>query len=106
LPQRDFEDGKTIQVKADPLPENWFEFEDFFQFKTEVIYTAAVHADPPYAGKRRNREAWAHCADLKILRPGNESRLRVIHLWPGPGHDAVFLNFLIPHRLSPKKVLR
>jgi hypothetical protein len=42
---------------------------------------------------------------LRILSGETESRLRVIHVGLGPGRDPVFLHFLAPHGLVPKKLL-
>jgi hypothetical protein len=82
----------------DPAPGNWFRFE------TEIVYVAAVVADPPYAGGAE-RIPWAHCATLNIVGAGTESELRVIHVGLGPGRDAVFTDFLGHHALVPKRLL-
>ena len=48
---------------------------------------------------------WAHCAMLALQSAGVESRLRVIHIGLGLSRDHVFLHFLTPHALVPRRVL-
>jgi hypothetical protein len=100
LPRRQLPHGMTVQVidSFDPAPGNWFRFE------TEIVRVAAVLADPPYEGGAE-RIPWGHCATIRIQGAGTESRLRVIHVGLGPGRDSVFLNFLAPHGLVPKRLL-
>jgi len=100
LPHRQFAHGKTAQVIESfvPVVDNWFRFE------TEIVYVAGVAHEPPYfwaAGDGR----WAHCATLQVQGAGTDSRLRVIHVGLGPGRDQVFLHFLAPHGLVPKRLL-
>jgi hypothetical protein len=98
--QRQLAHGKTAQVidTFDPAAENWF------RFQTETVYIAGVALNPPYDGGVE-RTPWAHCASLKIQGAGTESRLRVVHIGLGPGRDPVFLNFLTPHGLVPRRLL-
>jgi hypothetical protein len=100
LPRRQFAHGKTAQVIESfvPIADNWFRFE------TEIVYVAGVAFEPPYH-RAGDGGRWAHCADLRILSGETESRLRVIHVGLGPGRDPVFLHFLAPHGLVPKKLL-
>jgi hypothetical protein len=100
LPHRQLPHGMRVRVTDafDPAPGNWFRFE------TEIVYVAAVVADPPYEGGAE-RIPWAHCATLNIVGAGTESELRVIHVGLGPGRDSVFVNFLAPHALVPKRLL-
>jgi hypothetical protein len=100
LPRRRVAHGQTVQVVESfvPAAENWF------QFHSEIVYMAGVAHEPPYlrpAGDGR----WAHCATIQIQGDGTESRLRTIHVGLGPGHDQLFLNFLAPHGLVPRKLL-
>ncbi len=101
LPQRSFADGTKIQLADEfyPTSEGWF------RFQTEIVYMADAAVNPPFPNG--NLDRWAHCADLTVTSAGKKPRpLRVIHVHPGPSRDDVFLNFLIPHRLVPRIVLR
>ena len=42
---------------------------------------------------------------LALQSAGVESRLRVIHIGLGLSRDHVFLHFLTPHALVPRRVL-
>jgi hypothetical protein len=100
LPGRQFAHGKTAVVTDSfvPAPEHWF------RFQTEIVYVAGVAHDPPYyrAGDGR---PWAHCATLALQGAGTESRLRVVHISVGLSRDHVFLHFLAPNALVPRRVL-
>ncbi len=99
LPRRQLAHGTTIQVidSFDPAAGDWF------PQVTPIIYVAG-HVFEPHDGVADYRR-WAHCATISIHGPGMESRLRVIHVGIGPGRDSVFVNFLAPHGLVPKRLL-
>jgi len=105
LAQRQLADGRTIKAVGglkcnfQPLVENWF------RFQTEIVYIAAAAADPPFNQVGFDVGPWAHCACLRIQCGGTKTRLRVIHVGLGPGHDKVYLHFLIPNALVPKRLL-
>ena len=100
LPDRQFAHGRTAQVVDSfvPAPEHWF------RFQTEIVYVAGVAHEPPYH-RAGDRNPWAHCAMLALQSAGVESRLRVIHIGLGLSRDHVFLHFLTPHALVPRRVL-
>jgi hypothetical protein len=81
-----------------PAPEHWF------RFQTEIVYVAGVAHEPPYH-RAGNGHPWGHCATLALQGAGTESRLRVVHVGLGPSLDQVFLHFLAPHALVPRRVL-
>lgn len=97
---RQFAHGKTA-VMIDsfvPAAEAWF------RLQTEIVYFAGVAHEPPYH-RAGDRNPWAHCATLALQGAGTESRLRVVHVGLGPSRDHVFLHFLTPHALVPRRVL-
>lgn len=100
LPGRQFAHGKTAQVVDSlvPAPEHWF------RFQTEIVYVAGVAHEPPYH-RAGDRNPWGHCATLALQGAGTESRLRVVHIGVGLSRDHVFLHFLAPHGLVPRRVL-
>lgn len=100
LPRRRVAHGQTVQVVESfvPAAENWF------RFQSEIVHMAGVAHEPPYfraAGDGR----WAHCTTIHIQGAGTDSKLRVIHIGLGPSRDQVFLHFLAPHGLVPKRLL-
>jgi hypothetical protein len=100
LPGRQFAHGKTAVVIDSfvPTAETWF------RFQTEIVYVAGVAHEPPYH-RAGDRNPWAHCATLALQSAGVESRLRVVHLGVGLSRDHLFLHFLTPHALVPRRVL-
>jgi len=100
LPGRQFAHGKTAVVidRFVPSTETWF------RFQTEIVYVAGVAHEPPYH-RAGDRNPWAHCATLSLQGAGVESRLRVVHVGVGLSRDHVFLHFLTPHALVPRRVL-
>ncbi|HRZ47532.1 MAG TPA: hypothetical protein P5555_20340 [Candidatus Paceibacterota bacterium] len=100
LPGRQFAHGKTAVVidRFVPSAEIWF------RFQTEIVYVAGVAHEPPYH-RAGNGSPWAHCATLALQSAGVESRLRVIHIGLGLSRDHLFLHFLTPHALVPRRVL-
>ena len=100
LPGRQFAHGMSARVidKFVPAPEHWF------RFQTEIVYVAGVAHEPPYH-RVGDGSPWAHCATLALQSAGVESRLRVIHIGLGLSRDHVFLHFLTPHALVPRRVL-
>lgn len=100
LPGRQFAHGMSARVidKFVPAAERWF------SFQTEIVYVAGVAHEPPYH-RAGDRNPWAHCAMLALQSAGVESRLRVIHIGLGLSRDHVFLHFLTPHALVPRRVL-
>jgi hypothetical protein len=100
LPRRRVAHGQKLQVFESfvPAAEHWF------RFQSEIVYIAGIAHEPPYfrpAGDGR----WAHCATLALQGAGAEKKLRVIHVGLGPSRDQVFLHFLAPHGLVPKRLL-
>jgi hypothetical protein len=81
-----------------PAAETWF------RFQTEIVYVAGVAHEPPYH-RPGSSSPWAHCATLALQGAEVESRLRVVHLGLGPSRDQVFLSFLTPNALVPRRVL-
>jgi hypothetical protein len=77
--------------------------DDWFPQVTPIIYVAG-HVFEPHDGVADHRR-WAHCATIRVQGAGTESRLRVIHIGLGPGRDSVFVNFLAPHGLVPRRLL-
>jgi hypothetical protein len=100
LPGRQFAHGKTAVVIDSfvPTAETWF------RFQTEIVYVAGVAHEPPYH-RAGDRNPWANCATLALQSAGVESRLRVVHLGVGLSRDHLFLHFLTPHALVPRRVL-
>lgn len=97
---RQFAHGRTALVVDSfvPAPEHWF------RLQTEITYVAGVAHEPPYH-RAGDRNPWAHCATLALQGAGVESRLRVVHIGVGLSRDHVFLHFLTPHALVPRRVL-
>jgi len=100
LPGRQFAHGMSARVidRFVPSAEIWF------RFQTEIVYVAGVAHEPPYH-RAGNGSPWAHCATLALQSAGVESRLRVIHIGLGLSRDHLFLHFLTPHALVPRRVL-
>ena len=100
LPGRQFAHVKTAVMTDSFMPSA----ETWFRFQTEIVYVAGVAHEPPYH-RAENGRPWAHCASLALQGDGAESRLRVIHIGVTLSHDHVFLHFLTPHALVPRRVL-
>lgn len=98
LPHRRFENGTAIQLEDDFEPSA----ADWFPTVTPITYLVHVFAAH---GHVADYGRWAHCALIRIENAGTESKLRVIHVAVGHDRNAVLLDFLIPHRLAPKRVL-
>jgi hypothetical protein len=99
LPKPQFQATGDFESSFEPLAESWF------RFQTEIVYVTGAAAGQPAAQGGVAHGPWAYCASLRILRAGTESRLRVIHIGLGPGRDPVFLHFLAPHGLVPRRLL-
>ena len=99
LPRRQLAHGMTIQVidSFEPAADDWF------PQVTPIIYVAG-HVFEPHDGVA-DHSRWAHCATIDLHGPAPETRLRVIHVGLGPGRDSVFVNFLAPHSLVPRRLL-
>lgn len=100
LPGRQFAHGMSARVIDRFLPST----EIWFRFQTEIVYVAGVAHEPPYH-RAGDRGPWGHCATLALQGAGVESRLRVVHIGVGLSRDHVFLHFLTPHALVPRRVL-
>ena len=100
LPGRQFAHGMSAQVTDSfvPAAETWF------HHQTEIIFLAGVAHEPPYY-RGGDGSPWAHCATLSLQGAETESRLRVVHIGVGLSRDHVFLHFLTPHALVPRRVL-
>jgi len=100
LAGRQFAHGMSAQVTDSfvPAAETWF------HHRTEIIFLAGVAHEPPYY-RGGDGSPWAHCATLALQGAETESRLRVVHIGVGLSRDHVFLHFLTPHRLVPRRML-
>jgi hypothetical protein len=98
MPQGRWPDGADFKV----VDLFWHAAENWFRFETEIVIAGQILMNPPFvAAELEQDNPWAHCATLKVIGTAGERRIRIIHV----NVRHVFVNFLIPNSLLPKRLI-